>query len=202
VLVPWFRLNVRDKYHPAYPREDKPTAKRCSRGHPGAVRLAASVPIRYLTTIPIHQDSRSVPRTAVTPTLTALSSAHFVIGSWQSAGQQTAIECCRSKGVLMRLQYKLALITGGSEGIGLAIAEALVREGTELCIVGRDPDKLARAREQLGTSVKLAVSADLATEHGNGSSLAAKFATVACFRDCSDCLNVRPSPPFSHWVGG
>ena len=32
----------------------------------------------------------------------------------------------------MRLQYKLALITGGSEGIGLAIAEALVREGTDV----------------------------------------------------------------------
>ena len=66
----------------------------------------------------------------------------------------------------MRLQSKLALVTGGSEGIGLAIAEALVREGAELCIVGRDPAKLARAREQLGASVKLAVSADLATEHG------------------------------------
>jgi NAD(P)-dependent dehydrogenase (short-subunit alcohol dehydrogenase family) len=50
---------------------------------------------------------------------------------------------------LLRLQAKLALVTGGSDGIGLAIAEALLREGAELCIVGRNPDKLARARDQL-----------------------------------------------------
>jgi NAD(P)-dependent dehydrogenase (short-subunit alcohol dehydrogenase family) len=66
----------------------------------------------------------------------------------------------------MRLQGKLALVTGGSEGIGLAIAEALAREGAELCIVGRNLDKLTRGREQLGASVKLAVPADLATESG------------------------------------
>jgi NAD(P)-dependent dehydrogenase (short-subunit alcohol dehydrogenase family) len=38
--------------------------------------------------------------------------------------------------------------------------------GREPNSVGRDPAKLARAREQLGASVKLAVPADLATEGG------------------------------------
>jgi len=66
----------------------------------------------------------------------------------------------------MRLQGKLALVTGGSDGIGLAIAEALSREGAELCIVGRNPDKLARARDQLGTEVRLAIRANLATADG------------------------------------
>jgi NAD(P)-dependent dehydrogenase (short-subunit alcohol dehydrogenase family) len=66
----------------------------------------------------------------------------------------------------MRLQGKLALITGGSEGIGLAIGEAFAREGAELCIVGRNQHRLARAREHLGTSVKLAVATDLATDRG------------------------------------
>jgi NAD(P)-dependent dehydrogenase (short-subunit alcohol dehydrogenase family) len=46
----------------------------------------------------------------------------------------------------MRLQGKLALVTGGSDGIGLAIAGALIRVGAELCIVGRNSEKLARAR--------------------------------------------------------
>src|SRR5262245_3115306 len=67
---------------------------------------------------------------------------------------------------LMRLQGKLALVTGGSDGIGLAIGEALLREGAELCIVGQNPDKLARVRDHLGTDVKLAVRANLATADG------------------------------------
>ena len=57
-------------------------------------------------------------------------------------------------------------MTGGSDGIGLAIAEALLREGAELCIIGRNPEKLARARDQLGAEVGLAVRTDLATAEG------------------------------------
>ena len=45
----------------------------------------------------------------------------------------------------MRLQGKFALMTGGSEGIGLAIAQALARQGATLCLVGRSAEKLARS---------------------------------------------------------
>lgn len=65
----------------------------------------------------------------------------------------------------MRLEGKRALITGGSDGIGLAIAEAFVREGAHVCIIGRDEAKLEAARQKLGGDVD-AVSADLATDDG------------------------------------
>lgn len=68
----------------------------------------------------------------------------------------------------MRLAGKFAIVTGGSEGLGLAMAEALAREGAELCIVGRSAKKLADAAHQLGDSLRLSVSADLATEEGIG----------------------------------
>jgi NAD(P)-dependent dehydrogenase (short-subunit alcohol dehydrogenase family) len=48
------------------------------------------------------------------------------------------------------LAGKVALITGGSSGIGLATAELLLDEGAAVTIVGRDEGRLAAATEQLG----------------------------------------------------
>src|SRR5271170_8257553 len=47
------------------------------------------------------------------------------------------------------LSGRLALITGGNRGIGLAIARALAREGCDLIITGRDERALARAHAEL-----------------------------------------------------
>lgn len=71
----------------------------------------------------------------------------------------------------MRLQGKRALVTGGSDGIGLAISEAFSREGADVLIVGRDAGKLAAARETLaplakGNAAVETLSADLATGAG------------------------------------
>ena len=57
------------------------------------------------------------------------------------------------------LDGKVALITGGSKGIGFAIAEALVSQGARVMITGRDAADLERAQARLGSRA-LSVSAD------------------------------------------
>jgi 3-oxoacyl-[acyl-carrier protein] reductase len=47
------------------------------------------------------------------------------------------------------LEGKSALITGGSKGIGLAIAESLIRAGMNVAITARDRDEVEAAAERL-----------------------------------------------------
>ena len=50
---------------------------------------------------------------------------------------------------MKNLNNKNAVITGGSDGIGLGIAKAFAREGANLLLIGRDPEKLQRAQQTL-----------------------------------------------------
>lgn len=49
----------------------------------------------------------------------------------------------------MNLQGKVALVTGGTKGIGRGIAEALVRSGANICICSRNEDELNTAVAEL-----------------------------------------------------
>ena len=66
---------------------------------------------------------------------------------------------------LFDLAGKAALITGGSRGLGLQIAEALVEMGARVALVARKPDELERAiahlQTQFGTRA-IAITCDLA----------------------------------------
>jgi 3-oxoacyl-[acyl-carrier protein] reductase len=66
------------------------------------------------------------------------------------------------------LQNKNAAITGSSQGIGYAIAEALAREGCNIAISARGTERLEQARNQLSEhgSKVVAIQADLASEAG------------------------------------
>ena len=50
---------------------------------------------------------------------------------------------------MQSLRGKVALVTGGSRGIGLAIARALVADGVQVSITGRDPAHLSAARPKI-----------------------------------------------------
>jgi NAD(P)-dependent dehydrogenase (short-subunit alcohol dehydrogenase family) len=54
---------------------------------------------------------------------------------------------------MSRLAGKIALITGGSTGIGFATAKRFVDEGAHVFVTGRREAELARAVAELGSSV-------------------------------------------------
>jgi NAD(P)-dependent dehydrogenase (short-subunit alcohol dehydrogenase family) len=69
----------------------------------------------------------------------------------------------------LNLRDKVAVITGGSVGIGLAIAEGLAAEGTNLVLVARNKeradDAAARIADKFGVIIT-AIAADVATAEG------------------------------------
>src|SRR5438445_1620035 len=52
-----------------------------------------------------------------------------------------------------KLEGKIALVTGGNSGIGLATAKQFVNEGAYVFITGRREPELAAAVKEIGTNV-------------------------------------------------
>lgn len=61
----------------------------------------------------------------------------------------------------MNLKNAVALVTGGSSGIGRAIAEALTKSGARVAITGRDEARLKKTAAQLGAHP---IQADVSVE--------------------------------------
>ncbi len=64
-----------------------------------------------------------------------------------ASGQQSSGEISRG-----RLKGKIALITGGTSGIGLATAQLFQKEGGQVIVTGRNPNTVEDAQKALGPS--------------------------------------------------
>ena len=61
---------------------------------------------------------------------------------------------------MRRFEGKVAVITGGNSGIGLAAAKAFAQEGASVVITGRDEASLERVEREIAGSV-MALRADV-----------------------------------------
>lgn len=59
------------------------------------------------------------------------------------------------------LTDKVYIVTGGSRGFGLAIAERLIQQGAKVGLIGRNPQHLERALDKLGHNHAFAVTMDV-----------------------------------------
>ncbi|MGH8599177.1 MAG: SDR family NAD(P)-dependent oxidoreductase [Burkholderiales bacterium] len=73
----------------------------------------------------------------------------------------------------MNIEGKRVLVTGGSSGIGLALARAFLAKGAKVAISGRRPDALSKAVEELrhASSSVCGIAADVATPAGRAATL-------------------------------
>ncbi|MBY0317077.1 MAG: SDR family oxidoreductase [Bdellovibrionales bacterium] len=65
-----------------------------------------------------------------------------------------------------RLDGKMVLVTGGSEGIGFAIAKEFIELGAEVLITSRSKIKLEKASAEISSPKISWVAADLSTPMG------------------------------------
>lgn len=76
------------------------------------------------------------------------------------------------------LTGRLALVTGSSRGIGLAIAAGLVRAGARVVLNGMNPDRLAATRDELAAEFGTAAVAARAFDVTAPDQVAAGVAAV------------------------
>jgi NAD(P)-dependent dehydrogenase (short-subunit alcohol dehydrogenase family) len=77
-----------------------------------------------------------------------------------------------------KLNGKIALVTGGNSGIGLATAKRFVQEGARVFITGRREKELAEASREIGKNVTALAEINRATPEAELQTMARLFADV------------------------
>ena len=104
----------------------------------------------------------------------------------------------------MRLKDKIAVITGGSRGIGYATAEAFLREGAKVVITASSKDSVDKAVASLKEKHPGAIIGGISPDLSDLQEVRNVFRLVAANYGCIDILvnnaGVSESTPFSEYT--
>jgi NAD(P)-dependent dehydrogenase (short-subunit alcohol dehydrogenase family) len=92
------------------------------------------------------------------------------------------------------LEGRRALVTGGSRGIGLAVAWALAAEGADVAIAARDPERLEAAAEDLRATSGRRITPVVMNTADDESVRAGVTATVEAFGGIDILVNNAAQP--------
>lgn len=87
------------------------------------------------------------------------------------------------------LRGKAAIVTGGSRGVGRAIAASLLKEGARVMIAARDPQRLEAARAELARATGGEVRAQAANLENDADARALVEATLKAFGQLDILVN-------------
>src|ERR1700754_2009882 len=96
---------------------------------------------------------------------------------------------------MSKLKGKVAVVTGGNSGIGLASAKAFVNEGASVIIVARRRDAADAAIAQIGSNATALVGdvADLSTHDRLGGLVRERFGAVDIYMANAGTATLEPS---------
>jgi NAD(P)-dependent dehydrogenase (short-subunit alcohol dehydrogenase family) len=94
----------------------------------------------------------------------------------------------------------LAIITGASRGLGLALARALAQRGWPLVVDARGGDELRRAADELATSTQVvAIAGDVADERHRSALIEAAGRRIDLLVNNASLLGPSPQPPLAEY---
>ena len=104
----------------------------------------------------------------------------------------------------MRLKDKVAVITGGTRGIGFATAEAFLREGAKVIVAGSSKVSADKAVAELRAKFPGSVVGGISPDLSSLNDVRSIFKTVAATYGCIDILvnnaGVSESTPFTEYT--
>ena len=91
----------------------------------------------------------------------------------------------------MNLKNKTALVTGGNSGLGFEIVKQLVKDKCKVIILGKDQQKIQKAKKKLKSSLVSVLTCDL-RDFSQIKQAAKKIKTIDILINCAGIISYQP----------